>query len=65
MAVMGRKKQMVRTIILNRRSKEKESIEEERSIEEVRELLGQHPEFHDAYENINKLYRNNWESIVH
>ena len=40
-------------------------LEEERSIEEVRELLGQHPEFHDAYENINKLYRNNWESIVH
>ncbi len=30
MAVMGRKKQMVRTIILNRRSKEKESIEGER-----------------------------------
>ena len=28
-AVMGRKKQMVRTIILNRRSKEKESIEED------------------------------------
>lgn len=27
---MGRKKQMVRTIILNRRSKEKESIDEER-----------------------------------
>ena len=65
MAVMGRKKQMVRTIILNRRSKEKESIEEERSIEEVRVLLDQYPEFYNAYENINRLYGDNWESIVH
>ena len=65
MAVMGRKKQMVRTIILNRRSKEKKSIKEERSIEEVSVLLDQYLEFYNAYENINRLYGDNWESIVH
>ncbi|MDD5254258.1 MAG: putative metal-binding motif-containing protein [Candidatus Nanoarchaeia archaeon] len=44
--------------------KSKNVLDKTRTIGEARKILDQHPEFIDAYENINHLYLKNWQSIV-
>lgn len=39
-------------------------LEEQRSIDEVRSILAQHPEFVDSYENLNRLFSDYWWIVI-